>query len=86
MKVDGGLPSGLGAVPRCIRELEEAGFAAALTAETGREGEPLRFLGEVVGRIGPSSAFSTRRRSATILPRCPRTEPERPAPREDPQG
>ncbi len=37
MKVDGGLPTDLGAVPSRIRELEQAGFAAAMTAETAHD-------------------------------------------------
>ncbi len=37
MKVDGGLPSDLHEVPSRIRELEEAGFAAAMTAETAHD-------------------------------------------------
>ena len=37
MKVDGGLPSDLREVPSRIRELEDAGFAAAMTAETSHD-------------------------------------------------
>jgi probable F420-dependent oxidoreductase len=37
MKVDGGLPTDLHEVPTRIRELEDAGFAAAMTAETAHD-------------------------------------------------
>ena len=37
MKVDGGLPTNLREVPARIRELEDAGFAAAMTAETAHD-------------------------------------------------
>ncbi len=37
MKVDGGLPSDLHEVPGRIRDLEDAGFAAAMTAETSHD-------------------------------------------------
>ncbi len=37
MKVDGGLPTDLREVPARIRELEDAGFAAAMTAETAHD-------------------------------------------------
>ena len=37
MKVDGGLPTDLREVPSRIRELEDAGFAAAMTAETAHD-------------------------------------------------
>ena len=37
MKVDGGLPTDLREVPARIRELEAAGFAAAMTAETAHD-------------------------------------------------
>ncbi len=37
MKVDGGLPTDLRQVPSRIRELEDAGFAAAATAETAHD-------------------------------------------------
>jgi len=37
MKVDGGLPSALHEVPERIRELEAAGFAGAMTAETAHD-------------------------------------------------
>ncbi len=37
MKVDGGLPGDLREIPRRIGELEEAGFAAAMTAETAHD-------------------------------------------------
>ncbi|MCY3932241.1 MAG: LLM class F420-dependent oxidoreductase [Acidobacteria bacterium] len=37
MKVDGGLPTDLYEVPTRIRELEDAGFAAAMTAETAHD-------------------------------------------------
>ncbi len=37
MKVDGGLPTDLHEVPSRIRELEDAGFAAAMTAETAHD-------------------------------------------------
>ena len=37
MKVDGGLPTDLREVPARIRELEDAGFAAAMAAETAHD-------------------------------------------------
>lgn len=37
MKVDGGLPTDLHEVPSRIRELEDSGFAAAMTAETAHD-------------------------------------------------
>ncbi len=78
MKVDGGLPTDLREVPARIRELEEAGFAAAMTAETAHDPFfPLLLAAEHSERIELMTSIAVAFRAQPDDPGQCRPRPER---------